>query len=63
MRTENWGASRISMDGSDWRASADEDGMWPYKVSITEKDGRNTMIFLVDEGAFDRNDFVSHSSY
>lgn len=59
MKTGNWGASRISLDGSNWNASLKADGQWPYRVSRTEKDGNRTAIFLIDEGDFDRSDFVS----
>lgn len=59
MKTANWGASRISLDGSNWKPSLKADGKWPYRVSRTEKDGDRTAIFLIDEGDFDSSDFVS----
>jgi hypothetical protein len=58
--TANWGSSCIS-NGADWDVDAtNENGLWPYRKTLTEKGGENTIVFLIDEGGIDIFDFVSH---
>jgi hypothetical protein len=60
--TANWGSSCIS-NGADWDLDAtNENGLWPYRKTLTEKGGEGTIVFLIDEGGIDIFDFVSHFS-
>lgn len=57
--TANWGSSCIS-NGADWDVDAtNENGLWPYRRTLTEKGGENTIVFLIDEGGINISDFVS----
>jgi hypothetical protein len=57
----NWGASSISMKSSEWNLKPEttEPNQWPYVMSRTEKLGDGTMLFLIDQGGFSQEDFVS----
>lgn len=58
-KTMNWGASRISFDGTTaWKSTPEDGGLWPYRKSSSEKNGEGTMFFLIDQGEFCKDDFV-----